>query len=61
MNQIRLLFYKIKNAIKYSIKKNVTTDELYMCNSLAHIGYMGWRTYGKVVGKEAYTRIRNEN
>ena len=60
MKQLRFLFYRIKNHIKYSFKKNITKDELYKCNSLAHGGYMSWRTYGKVVRKEVETRTRNE-
>ena len=61
MRKLRFLYYRIKNAIKYSLKRNITTDELYKCNSLAHGGYMSWRIYGKVVSKEVKTRMRKEN
>lgn len=61
MKKLRSLYYKTKNAIKYNLKRNVTIDELHKCNSLAHSGYMSWRTYGKVVRKEAETRTRNAN
>ncbi|MGY5237906.1 hypothetical protein [Clostridium tertium] len=60
MKKLRSLYYKTKNAIKYSLKRNITTDELYKCNSLARGGYMSWRTYAKVVSKEVKTR-RNAN
>ena len=60
MKKLRFIYYRIKNAIKYSLKINITTDELYKCNSLAHGGYMSWRTYAKVVHKEVETRIRNK-
>ncbi len=59
MKQLRFLFYRIKNSIKYTLKRDVTIDELLKCNSLASGGYMSWRTYGKVVRKEVETRIRN--
>ena len=61
MKKLRSLYYRTKNAIKYSLKRNVTIDELHKCNSLAHGGYMSWRTYAKVVSKEVETRIRNAN
>jgi len=59
MKKVRFMLYRIKNAIKYQFKKDITKEELDNCNRLAHGGYLSWRTYGIILQKEVETRIRN--
>lgn len=59
MKKLMSAYYKTKNAIKYSLKRNISTNELKKCNSLAQGGYMSWRTYAVMVNKEIKTRIKN--
>lgn len=59
MKKIKSILYKIKNAVRYQFKKDITKEELDNCNRLAHGGYVSWRTYGSVLQKEVETRIRN--